>query len=381
VVPVTDRIRVGVAGLGAVAQSVHLPLLARRWDLFETVAVCELSPSLRDDIGEQYGVPLAQRYPDVEHLLAGAELDGVVLLTSGSHGSAALSAIRGRVPVFCEKPLAYTVAEADQLAAAAAGTHRPPLLLAYMKERDDAVSRLGDLLGGVEDVRAVEVRVLHPTGASQLEHANLRPAPADVPPAVLDPLREREEVLLDAALGPGTPARFRALYGSVVVSSLIHDISLLRLLFGGLQEVDDVRVWPDGVFPPSIEVSGALAGGARARLGWHYLPDYPAYRETVAVHHARGSLEVTFATPYLLNAPTVLEVVESAAGSEVRSAYRSKGESFENELVEFHRMVTEARPPASGIAEGRSDILTSQRIMRRYADQNGIDIGGEAATA
>lgn len=380
-VPVTDRIRVGVAGLGAVAQSVHLPLLARRWDLFETVAVCDLSPSLRDDIGEQYGVPAGHRHPDVEHLLGDAELDGVVLLTSGSHGADALSALRRGVPVFCEKPLAYTLAEADQLTAATAGTDRPALLLAYMKERDDAVARLGELLAGVDGVRAVEVRVLHPTGASQLMHANLRPAPADLPAPVVAELRRRDEALLDAALGAGTPPRFRALYSSVVVSSLVHDISLLRVLFGGLRDVDYVRVWPDAVFPPSVEVTGTLGAGVRARLSWHYLPDYPAYRETLAVHHARGTLEVTFGTPYLLNAPTRLKVVESAPGGEVRSTYRSKGESFENELVEFHRMVTEGRPPRSGIPEGRADTVTSQRIMRRFADQNGIQIGGEAATA
>ena len=37
-----DRpIRVGVAGLGAVAQAVHLPLLARHADEFEIAAICE----------------------------------------------------------------------------------------------------------------------------------------------------------------------------------------------------------------------------------------------------------------------------------------------------------------------------------------------------
>lgn len=51
------RIRVGVVGLGAVAQSVHLPLIARRWDLFELTAVADLSPSLVAEIGAQYGVP------------------------------------------------------------------------------------------------------------------------------------------------------------------------------------------------------------------------------------------------------------------------------------------------------------------------------------
>ncbi|HEX6335655.1 MAG TPA: Gfo/Idh/MocA family oxidoreductase [Jiangellaceae bacterium] len=375
----TDRIRVAVAGLGAVAQAVHLPLLARRWDLFEVAAVSDLSPGLRDAVGEQYGVPPQARYADVEQMLAEADADATVLLTSGSHGAAALTSLRAGMPVFCEKPLAYTVAEADELATAEAAADGPALLLAYMKERDDAVARLADLLTTVDRIRAVEVRVLHPSSASQLAFANLRPPPVDVPPEQLERLRAGDAALLDAALGAGTPERFRRLYAMVVVGSLIHDISLLRRLFGGLTEVDDVRVWPGEVFPPSVEVSGSLPGGVRARLAGHYLEDYPAYRETVAVHHARGSLQLTFGTPYLLNAPTELELVEATAEGQVSSTYRSKGEAFENELVEFHRMVSEGSAPLAGVGHGRADIITSQRIMARLADQDGIDIGGEAA--
>jgi predicted dehydrogenase len=381
VVSVTDRVRVAVAGLGAVAQSVHLPLLARRWDLFEVAALCDLSPSLRDDLGDQYGVPGAHRYPTVDEMVTGADVDGVLLLMSGSHGAAALHAIRNDVPVFCEKPLAYTLSEADRLAEAEADRGRPSVLLAYMKEYDEAVDRLRERLVDVRGVRAVEVRVLHPSSASQLAFANLRPVPTDVPSQVADEVRNAEEELLDAVLGPAVASRMRLLYSFVVLGSLVHDTSLLRDLFGGLVEVDDARAWPDEVFPPSVEVTGALPGGARARLAWHYLPDYPAYRETVSVHHATGSLQVTFGTPYRLNVSTELTVVDAAPGGEVRTTYRSWGESFENELIAFHRMVTEGSRPRAGVAEGRADIVTSQRIMRRLADHEGVTLYGEAAKA
>jgi predicted dehydrogenase len=371
------RVRVAVAGLGAVAQSVHLPLLARRWDLFEVVALCDLSGSLREELGKQYGVAPHQRYGEVADLLANADADAVLLLTSGSHGEVARPALQRSLPVFCEKPLAYTLAEADRLAAAEQALGRPALLLGYMKERDQAVRRLRERLAEVDGIRAVEVRVLHPAGAAQLAFANLRPA-ADQVPETVAALRRQEEQLLDAALGPGTPGWFRSLYARIVLTSLVHDTSLLRVLFGGLTTVDDVQVWPEGSDRPSVEVSGGLPNGARVRMAWHYLPDYPAYHETLAVHHARGSLEVRFGTPYLLNAPTELEVVEAVPGGEVRSRNAFTCESFEAELVEFHAMVTAGIRPVAGIAEGRADILTSLRIMRRLAEQLGITVGGEA---
>ncbi len=378
---VTGRVRVAVAGLGAVAQAVHLPLLARRRDLFEVVAVSDLSATLRNALGEQHGVPPGQRFDDVDEMIAKSGADALLLLTSGSHAPAAGRAMRSGLPVFCEKPLAYSVAEADELAKAAASVDGPALLLGYMKERDDAVRRLRDLLAGVEDVRAVEVRVLHPPGAAQLEFANLLHPPGDVPPETLAELRAREEELLDAAVGPGVPDRFRRLYAEVVVSSLIHNTSLLRALFGGLAEVDDVRVWPDAAFPPSVQVLGTLEGAVPAVLAWHFLDRYPSYRETLTVHHAGGSMELTFGTPYLLNAPTTLEVVEPSSTGERRLTYRSTTSSFESELVEFHRMVTSGIAPVSGIDEGRADIVTSQRIMRRLAEREGFAIAGEAAGA
>lgn len=379
--PVTDRLRVAVAGLGAVAQAVHLPLLVRRRDLFEVVAVCDLSPALCEALGEQYGVPAGQRFGDVVELVAKSDADALLLLTSGSHAPAAEQAMRSGLPVFCEKPLAYTVGEADGLAAAAAGVDGPGLLLGYMKERDDAVLRLRELLSKVDGIRAVEVRVLHPSGESQLEFANLVHPPGDVRPEALAALRSQEQELLDAAVGPAVPERFRRLYAHVVVSSLIHDTSLLRSLFGGLAEVDDVRVWPDGAFPPSVQVSGAVPAAVPVVLAWHFLDGYPAYRETLTVHHARGTMEVTFGTPYVLNAPTTLEVVEPSSTGERRSTFTSAGSSFENELVEFHRMVTAGTIPVAGIGEGRSDIVTSQRIMRQLAEREGFTIGGEAASA
>ncbi|SEE55467.1 Predicted dehydrogenase [Jiangella alba] len=377
---VSDRVRLAVAGLGAVAQSVHLPLIARRWDLFELVAVCDLAPSLRTAVGEQYGVPEERRYADAATMIEQSGAEGVVLLTSGSHGDVALRALRAGVAVFCEKPLTYTAAEADALAEAERELGRPALLLAYMKEHDEAVWQLSERLAGIDDVRAVEVEVLHPTGESQLAFANLRPAPSDVDPDAVSRLAAESGRLLDAALGADTSPRLRELYANVVLGSLVHDTSLLRAVFGGLVTVDGARTWGDR----SVEVTGELPGAVRARMSWHYLPDYPAYTETLTVHHGSGSLRVTFGTPYVLNNPTRLEVVEAApagaaAGGEVRSVFTSTGEPFENELADFHRMVTAGERPRAGVAEGRADILTSQRIIRLLAGDE--PVGGEAARA
>jgi predicted dehydrogenase len=214
----------------------------------------------------------------------------------------------------------------------------------------------------------------------QLSFANLPSPPPDVPAGALAALHAAEDDLLRAAVGDA-PQAARSLYRSIL-NSISHDLSLLRLLGDGITTVDHVAAWSgdpkDG--PPksvrSIELSGQLGTGGRYAVHWHFLADYPAYRETVAIHHATGSAELVFPTPYLLGAPTRLTVVDSDGGAERRAEYADVTPSFENELLAFHAMITTGAPPLTGVTGAAEDIITAQLAVRRLA---GTAVGGEAA--
>ncbi|GAA4638236.1 hypothetical protein GCM10023196_095120 [Actinoallomurus vinaceus] len=383
------RVRIAVAGLGVIAQTVHLPLLERLRDRFELTAVCDLSPSLTARTADRYGVP--GRYTDVETMLAAGGFDAVALLTSGSHGPAAASALRHGYFVLCEKPLAYTRAEAADLAALDGGPV-PKLMVGYMKQYDLAVARVlaTNVAAGAQ---AIQVTVLHPSDGAQLAFARLPAPPLDVPAGTLAALRAADEDLLRAAVGD-VPAAARRLY-TTTLNSISHDLSLLRLLAGGVATIDHVALWPDHPGRPptrstavatlaagpatggrSVELAGTLGTGGRYTIHWHFLADYPAYRETVAIHHATGSAELVFPTPYLLGAPTRLTLVEGDGGAERRAEYADVTPSFENELLAFHAMVTEGVPPLTGVAGATDDIVTAQLAVRHLA---GTATGGEAA--
>lgn len=386
------RISVAVAGLGVIARTVHLPLLERRADLFEVVAMCDLSPSQVEELGARCGVAAERRHTDTPTMLAQGGFDALLLLTSGSHGQLAAAALAAGVPVFCEKPLAYTRAEAARLADLDARAGSSRLMVGYMKQYDPAVAEVARLLegiGGAAAVHSVDVSVLHPSADSQLAFAHLPPSPADLPASEVARLRDADARLLSDAVGDDLPAR--TLY-QIMINSVSHDLSLLRLFIGAPATVDDVTTWPASAesaaatsaapaAEPSVEVSGRLPAGGRYHIGWHYLPDYPTYRETVTLHHARGSYELVFPSPYLLNTPTTLTVVDGRDGSERRSVFRSVVSSFEQELVAFHAMVTGGSAPMTGIVGGTEDLVTSQRVVRRFSERTGAAISGEAASA
>jgi predicted dehydrogenase len=359
-------LKIALVGCGAVTQAVYVPLLSRRRDLFEVTAVCDLSRTLADAVGDRLGAP--GRYTELHRMLADGGFDAVVMLASGSHGESVRQALAAGYAVLCEKPLALTRAEVEALP-------EGRLMVGYMKQYDPAVRRAEELLaalGGPSAIRSVEVTVLHPSSASQLAFASLTQA-RDVDPAVLDALRAEERVLVSRALGESAPESVRMLYG-VTLGSVCHDLSLLRRFTGSPTSVDHVEAW--GPAPGSVEVSGPLPVSGRFSIRWHYLEDYPAYRETVAIHHSAGSLELAFPSPYLMNAPTVLTVV---ADRESRAEWRDVTEAFEVQLAAFHAFVNDGKPPLTGAAGGLADIVTAQLIAARYAVQHDLPIGGEAA--
>src|SRR5512142_103585 len=100
------RLRVGVIGLGGIAQMMHLPYLFSMPERFEIAALCDISPGLLQVMGTRYQVPEKARFTRSEDLVA-QNLDVVLVLTAGDHYPPALAAIQSGKHVFVEKPLCF----------------------------------------------------------------------------------------------------------------------------------------------------------------------------------------------------------------------------------------------------------------------------------
>ena len=383
-------LRLVVVGLGAIAQSVHLPLVVRRPDLFTLAGLVDLSPNLTDAIGARYGVAAGCRGTDLETVLDAVAPDALLIASGGSHRSATVAGLRRGLPVLCEKPLAFTHDELEAIAAAL-----PPegerLMVGYMKQYDPAVERAREILTGVDDIRTIDIDVLHPTGYSQLEFAHVVAA-SDVSQEVSAYLRSEDDRLRRQALGDVGDELWR-LYSGSLLSSLSHDLSILRYLTGPPATVELVDVWRRasaqqvhvtgrdtpalGAHPPSIRVAGRLSDQARYLLNWHYLHDYPAYRETVRVVWGAGSLELQFPSPYLLHTPTVLTVHRPRGDDAERGEFFSTAASFERQLEAFADMARNGTPPRTGLAGAADDLRVCQEIVRRHLEATGHSTGGE----
>jgi myo-inositol 2-dehydrogenase / D-chiro-inositol 1-dehydrogenase len=364
----TTPLRVGVVGLGVVAQAVHLPLIAKHPELFRSTALCDLSRSTCARLADRLAIDEARQFRSASDLLDVGDLDAIAILTSGSHGDLAIAAARAGLAIFCEKPLAYTLAEVDALAEL-----EPRLMLGYMKLYDPAVERARELLAGRPAPRAVDVTVLHPPEEPQLAHAALPPRPADVDLAVLDELSTADAAIIERALG-AVPVEISALYSGAILGSIVHELAVIRYLVGGPLEVEFADAWEH-----SVAIDARLPGGGLVSIRWHYLERYPAYREEVRVHDENGTVALTFPAPYLLHAPTVLTVVDADGEGERRSESRWTSEAFERQWLAFADFVRGGAAPRAALAEGRADIAACQAATALIAARRGINLGGEAA--
>jgi len=368
-----QRVRVGVIGLGTVAQIMHLPYLASLSGQFEIVALSDVSPGLLAAMGEQYGVPAERRYVDYRDLVAG-DLDAVLVLSSGSHAPQVLAAIDAGRPVLVEKPLCFTLREADEIAAAAqrAGV---TVMVAYMKRFDPGYRHGQQLIGKMDDPRYIQINTLHPSEDQYIDIHGVRRF-GDVPAGVAAELDKAQEALLDEAVGPISDA-LRFVYFDVFLGSMVHDINALRALVGDPSEVLFTEIWPIDSTTPTVTTMLRHDGALRTLYTWTYLAELRDYFEEIAVLSPAERVRIQFPSPFLKHWPTpvVHQRMESGAMLETR-VQASYDEAFREELRAFHGCVTGGGPALTDIADARADIAILQRIMAALAPRG---LAGEAA--
>ncbi|PYM18643.1 MAG: hypothetical protein DMD81_05310 [Candidatus Rokuibacteriota bacterium] len=192
---------------------------------------------------------------------------------SDSHGQVIVDALRAGKHVFAEKPICYTLREADEILAAQARAGAV-CMIAYMKRYDPAFRYAAPLIERLPDLQAIDITVLHPSEANQTAHHDLRRF-ADVPADARARLRADQDRLIREAIGDFTALERRVFAGNLL-STLVHDINLLRRLSGDPVEVLFTDVWAGG---DSMTTFLRYASGVRATINLHYLRDLADYED------------------------------------------------------------------------------------------------------
>jgi myo-inositol 2-dehydrogenase/D-chiro-inositol 1-dehydrogenase len=202
-------VRVGLIGAGLMGK-VHARNLQNVVKGAELVAIADVSEGDARDLATSLGVE--HLHLDGRELIDADYVDAVIVASPDlTHGPLVLAAIEAGKPVLCEKPLAGTVAEAEQIVRRESKLDRPLVQVGFMREFDATHQAVRDIarsgrIGEVVLVRGQHISPGAGTGAN----------------------------------GPSAAAG--------VIGALIHDIHSIRFLSG--HEIESVfvrnRYLPDG---------------------------------------------------------------------------------------------------------------------------------------
>jgi predicted dehydrogenase/threonine dehydrogenase-like Zn-dependent dehydrogenase len=135
----SDVIRVGVVGAGHFATRVLLPAMAAD-ERVHFVGVCTASGVTAHRVADHFGFTYATN--DAEALIDDPDLDAILIATRhDSHAALAARALRAGKAVFCEKPLATTWPQLEEVAAAYA-TGDAPLVVGFNRRFSPLVAAL-----------------------------------------------------------------------------------------------------------------------------------------------------------------------------------------------------------------------------------------------
>jgi predicted dehydrogenase len=312
-------VRVGVIGAGSLGQ--HHVRLLRDVAGARLVGFCEVRPERAQQVSTELGVPAIA---SLEELLDQVDAVTVVVPTTGHHVVAKAALERG-IHVMIEKPIAATLAEADDLVATA--------------KRTGALIQTGHVERFNRAIRAALPFIDTPRFIESDRLAPFNPRGSDV---------------------------------AVVLDLMIHDIDLVRTLVGG--HVDDLQAVGVPVLTPSVDIanarltfdSGAVANITASRVSRERLRKIRIFQRTgyLSLDLAAGTGEfyrlrtdVDFSA--IAKAPLALEAFVERVVLEA-----PEGEPLRLELESFVAAVQGETPLVVSGDDGREALAVALRINR-----------------
>ena len=350
-------LRVGVIGTGLIARLMHLHYLGELPQLYKIAAVCDIVPANATSCAQSCGISTV--HSDWRELIA-EPLDAVLVLTSGSHAPMAVAAAQAGRHVFVEKPMCFSVAEGQEMVAAAdaAGV---TLMVGYPKRYDPAYGRFLAEVTDARHPRLLRVTTMEAPFRPYLEH-HAMPAPAPMPSHIASQARAESEASITAAIGPADDLA-RRVYQKVLLDTLVHELNTVRGILGEPDWLDFADLCEDAV------TVMLRFGDIRAAIHWVDLPGIARYQMEFALYAPDRRTTLSFPSPYLRNAPTSL-VIEGGEPGTVRSWRREDVAGYESgfkrELEAFHRFVVTGTRPVTCGRDGLADVALCQSIVQCY---------------
>ena len=332
------RIRYAVAGVGWIAQEAVLPAFKNAKDNSELVALVTHDPKKAEEVARQYEIGHSIAYEDYDAFLRTGMVDAIyIALPNNLHRDFTVRAARAGVHVLCEKPMADSVEECEEMIRACTES-RVKLMIAYRLHFDPA---------NLEAIRVVnsgeigEPRVFSSVFCQQVEEGNVR---------------------LRKALG-----------GGPLMDMGVYAINAARYLFRS--EPQEVIAFGANDGEPRFreihEMAAAILRFPGERLATFTCSFGASPIDTYHVVGTKGDVRMRPAYEYHEG----IEMYLTKGGEKEHKKSFRQHDQFGAELLYFSKCILENREPEPGGLEGMADVRVVEAILQSLRSGAQVKLG------
>ena len=335
-------IKLGIIGAGRIGR-LHANILTTRVPGAQVIAIADIYESAAKSAASDYGIPEYTADPD--EIIISGDIDAVVICSStDTHCHFITEAARAGKHIFCEKPIAFELAQIDA-ALAAVDEAGVQLQIGFNRRFDANHARIKQAI----DIG--EIGTPH-----TLTIISRDPAPP--------------------------PIEYIKVSGGLMMDMMIHDFDMARFLLG---EVDEVFALADVMVDPQIGAAGDIdtakvmlrfANGVIGTIENSRQAVY-GYDQRVEVFGSKGAASSGNWHP---NAVTLSDATSVRRDLPLNFFVERYFESYVVEMKAFVQAIAQGQPVPVVGNDGRAPVLMAMAGMRSLAENRPValaEIAGE----
>jgi predicted dehydrogenase len=322
----TRSVRYAVIGLGHIAQAAVLPAFGHSRRNSALGALVSGSPKKLQMFGKRYGVERRCTYEDADELFASGDIDAVyIALPNDQHREWTLRAARAGLHVLCEKPMAVTARDCEQMIRATDAAN-VKLMIAYRLHFEQA------------NLQAAQLARAGKLGALRFFSSDF-----------------------SMQVRPNNIRLKRAKGGGPLYDIGVYCINAARYMMSE----EPTRVWAsatksaDSRFREVEETVTAVMQFKDERIASFTCSFGGADRSTYTVVGTKGSVTLDPAYEYAVGLSSRINI-----GDRQQKKETGKHDQFAAELLYFSDCILQDREPEPSGAEGLADIRIIQGMQR-----------------
>jgi predicted dehydrogenase len=331
-----SKIRYAVVGQGYISQVAVLPAFSNATRNSQLVALISDDPPKLQKLSKKYGVQHTYLYEQYDECLKSGEVDAVyIALPNHLHCDFTVRAAEAGVHVLCEKPMAVSVSECEQMIAAVR-ENGVKLMIAYRLHFEEANLRAVKV---AQSGQLGDLRIFNSSFTMQVEEGNIR---------------------LKRALGGGT-----------LFDIGIYCINAARYLF----QDEPLRVFAvtesngEKRFAEVEEMTSAILVFPHNRLACFTCSFGAADVSRYEIVGTKGSLQVDMAYEF---SSAMHHTVTIGERKKLRAF--PKRDQFGPELLYFSDCILEGKEPEPSGQEGMADLQIIDALYRSAENRSPVNL-------